>query len=177
MSLSTDREAALDALLTEKEVRDFLVHEAELLDRRELDAWFDLVAEDIVYRMPRKLMTEYVPDSYSDESYFFDERHGSLKARVMRFDSEYAWAERPPSRTRRHVSNLRVVEDDGDEVVAKSNLLVYYSQGDTSDHTVISAERRDTLRRTDEDPGFEIATREIFLDHSVLPVSKVSIFL
>lgn len=175
--MSTQRSDAIEELLTEKEVRDFLNYEANLLDRRELDEWLDLVAEDIVYQMPRNVTREYVVDSYSDDAYFFDERYGSLQARVKRFDSEYAWAERPPSRTRRYVTNLRIDEDDGDEVRLRNNLLVYHSQGDTPDSTFLSAERTDTLRRTDDGPGFEIAERVIRLDHSVLDIDKISIFL
>lgn len=167
----------IEQLLTEKEVRDFLNHEATLLDRRALDKWFDLIAEDIRYKMPRRVTKEHAVDSFSDESYFFNEKYGSLKARVERFDSQYAWAERPPSRTRRYVTNLRIDEDDGEEVHLRNNLLVHYSQGDTADQTLFAAEREDTLRRTDDDPGFEIARREIRLDHSVLGVNKISIFL
>lgn len=176
MSTQT-RDERIDRLLTEQAVRDFLHHEATLLDQRELEEWFDLIAEDIVYKMPRRVTKEYVADTYSDESYFFNERYGSLKARVRRFDSEYAWAERPPSRTRRYVTNLRVDEDDGEEVHLRNNLLVYYSQGDTADQTFFATERHDTLRRTNDDPGFEIARREIRLDHSVLGTNKISIFL
>lgn len=167
----------IEQLLTEKEVRDFLNHEATLLDRRALDEWFDLIAEDIRYKMPRRVTKEHAVDSFSDESYFFNEKYGSLKARVERFDSQYAWAERPPSRTRRYVTNLHVDEDDGEEVHLRNNLLIHYSQGDTADQTFFAAERESTLRRTDNDPGFEIARREIRLDHSVLGVDKISIFL
>lgn len=171
-----DREA-LEALVVEREVRTFLNREAALLDQRRLAEWFDLIAEDVTYRMPRRLMQEDAVEAFSDEAYFFDERYSSLEARVQRFESEYAWAERPPSRTRRYVTNVDVQENDDGEIEVRSNLLVYYSQGDTAEHTFLSTRREDTLRRTGDTGDFEIAARTIYPDHTVTDMSKISIFL
>jgi len=180
-----ERESQLEALLVEREVEQFLYEEAELLDNRELHAWFDHVADDVSYRMPRRLMRENTASVFSDSGYYFNEDHGSLKARVERFDSEYAWAERPPTRTRRYVTNVRVTRDgealdDGpaladDELFVESNLLVYLSRGDSDAHTFYSARREDVLRRRGD--SFEIADREIRLDQTVLSTDNVSIFL
>lgn len=174
MKLS-DREDELEELLVEREVRQFLNHEAELLDARELHEWFDLIAEDISYHMPRRLMRENTAGVFSDESYYFDESYGSLKARVMRFDSEYAWAERPPTRTERYVTNVVVTDYDDEEVDVESNLLVYLSRGDSEDHDFYSAKREDTLRRDGD--SFEIVDRTILLNQTILSTDNVSIFL
>lgn len=174
-----EREAELERLLVEREVRQFLYHEAELLDSRKLDEWFDLIADDISYRMPRRLMRENTANAFSDQGYYFNEDYGSLEARVKRFDSEYAWAERPPTRTRRSVTNV-VVDRDAedlrdDELAVESNLLVYLSRGDSEAHTFYSGRRYDTLRRRGD--SFEIADREIRLDQTILSTDNVSIFL
>ncbi|MDQ2054584.1 3-phenylpropionate/cinnamic acid dioxygenase subunit beta [Halobellus sp. H-GB7] len=174
-----EREEQLEALLVEREVEQFLYYEAELLDNRELHEWFDHVADDINYRMPRRLMRENTASVFSERGYYFNEDYGSLKARVERFDSEYAWAERPPTRTRRYVTNVRITRDDEalaeDELFVEANLLVYLSRGDSEKHTFFSARREDVLRRRGD--TFEIADREIRLDQTVLSTDNISIFL
>ncbi len=169
------REDEIAELLLERDVRQFLHHEAELLDSRQLDDWLDLIADDISYRMPRRLMHENTARAFSEEGYYFDEDRGSLEARVKRFDSEYAWAERPPTRTERHVTNVQIAGQDDDEVAVTNNLLVYLSRGDSPEHTFYSAKRNDTLRR--QDNSFEIVDREILLNQTVLSTDNISILL
>ena len=48
------REQLLDRLLLEREVEQFLYHEAELLDERRFSDWIDLIADDIHYHMPQR---------------------------------------------------------------------------------------------------------------------------
>ncbi|WP_436348289.1 aromatic-ring-hydroxylating dioxygenase subunit beta [Natronorubrum sp. FCH18a] len=165
----------LRALVLERNVCNFLKREADLLDERKLDEWFELIEDDIRYRMLRRLMKEYEPSEFDEEGYFFNEDYGSLKARVERFDSSYAWAERPPARARRYVTNVVLEDWTDEEVSVTSNVLVYYSQGDTTDYSLLSVRREDTLRRTED--GFGIADREIRPDHNVLGISKLSMFL
>ncbi|MHC3437431.1 aromatic-ring-hydroxylating dioxygenase subunit beta [Natrialbaceae archaeon A-gly3] len=165
----------LRELVLERDIRNFYKYEADLLDNRDLEEWFDLIEEDIRYRMPRRLMKEYEPAEFDEEGYFFDEDYGSLKARVERFDSSYAWAERPPARVRRYVTNVMIEDWTEEELTATSNVLVYYSQGDTTEYSLLSIRREDTLRRTED--GFMIAKREILPDHNILGISKISTFL
>lgn len=171
-SVSADE---LRVLVLERDVRNFLKREADLLDNRKHDEWFELIDEDIRYWMPRRLMKEYEPSEFDEEGYFFNEDYGSLKARVERFDSSYAWAERPPARARRYVTNIMLEDWTDEEVSVTSNVFLYYSQGDSTDYSLFSAKREDTLKRTDD--GFAIAEREIYPDHSVLGISKLSFFL
>ncbi|WP_280535481.1 aromatic-ring-hydroxylating dioxygenase subunit beta [Halopenitus sp. POP-27] len=165
----------LRELVLERDLRNFYTREADLLDNRDLDEWFDLIEEGIQYRMPRRLMKEYEPAEFDDEAHFFDEDYGSLKARVERFDSSYAWAERPPARVRRYVTNVTLQEWTEETVSATSNVLLYYSQGDTTDYSLLSIRREDTLGRTED--GFTIAQRTILPDHTTLGISKISTFL
>ena len=37
-----------------QEIEDFLYEEADLLDRREFEAWLDLLADDLSYFMPMR---------------------------------------------------------------------------------------------------------------------------
>lgn len=165
----------LEEVLTAYEVRQFLYREAQLLDDSKLEEWFSLFAEDVRYRAPRRIQKETLNDVYSDDSYYFDEDWGSLQMRVKRYSSEYAWAERPPSKTRRVVGNVQIRENDDDTVEATNNVMIYIDREETIEYTFVTAERRDRLRRTDH--GFEITDREIFLDSDIWPSAKISIFL
>lgn len=62
-----------------------------------------------------------------------------LKLRVDRLKTDYAWAEIPPSRTRRFVSNVRVKDYvEGEKAVVKSYLLIYRSRSTDIQHDLIS---------------------------------------
>ena len=160
-----------------QEVHQFLVVEAELLDSRRYLDWLNLFTEDIVYRMPVRVTRAHTLEGsvlYGMDH--FDEDLYSLKKRVQRFETEHAWTEDPPSRTRHFVTNVRVYPREGDgEFTVKSYVLVYRSRGDTRDPDFLSAERTDVLRRSDS--GFKIANREILVDESVLKTQNLAVFL
>ena len=160
------------------EVYSFLMHEAQLLDEHREREWLDsCCAGDILYLMPvRETRERGAGDGFSGEMFYFEEDRGSLELRVRRLETEYAWAEDPPSRTRHFVTNVRVEPGEtGDELYVRSNLLLYRSQGTDRHYDTVSAERRDVLRREEE--GLRMARREILLDHSVLTMHNLSVFL
>ncbi|MHC3437419.1 aromatic-ring-hydroxylating dioxygenase subunit beta [Natrialbaceae archaeon A-gly3] len=175
MATNTDRESELDQFLLERRVEQFLYEEAALLDQREQKEWLSLLDEDVEYKAPLRITREHVNDSYSRSSYYFDEDYGSLEARIQRFESEYAWSERPPSRTRRFVTNVRARERDDGTVEAKSHLLLYYGQGDSESYTFLAGRREDVLHPDGD--TFTIAKRHVFLDHAVPKIDKISVFL
>ncbi len=160
------------------EVYGFLMHEAQLLDEHREREWLDsCCAEEVTYLMPvRETRERGAGDGFSDEMFYFEEDRGSLELRVRRLETEYAWAEDPPSRTRHFVTNVRVEPDEsGEELFVRSNLLLYRSQGTDLHYDTVSAERRDVLRR--EEDGLKLARREILLDHTVLTMHNLSVFL
>jgi phthalate 3,4-dioxygenase subunit beta len=159
------------------EVVDFLYAEADLLDRGEHRAWLDLLTDDIRYVVPVRVTTAHTLDgSALEDMAHFDEDRYSLRKRVERFETEHAWAEDPPSRTRHFVTNIRCREGDGDgELVAESNLLLFRSRGDVREHDLLSGRRNDTLRRTPG--GLRLARREVILDESVLHTQNLAVFL
>ncbi|RQH01363.1 aromatic-ring-hydroxylating dioxygenase subunit beta [Natrarchaeobius oligotrophus] len=167
-----------DEHLLTLECRQFLVTEAELLDDHRLHEWLELLTDDIEYRVPRRVMRERGAEAseFSDDGFLFRDDRGTLQTRVERYDKEYAWAENPPSRTRRIVGNVRPVERADDDVTVKNNVIVYRSQGDDADHDLITGEREDVLRRND-DGEFRLARRTVRLDQTVLPTRNLSIFL
>ena len=158
-------------------VVDFLYDEAALLDDRDHRGWLDLITPDIHYLVPVRITSPHtLADSTLDDMAHFDEDLYSLEKRVARLETEHAWAEDPPSRTRRFVTNIRCWEGDtAGEIVARSNLLVFRSRGDLLGPDLLSGQRTDVLRRTDD--GLRLARREVLLDESVLRTQNLAIFL
>lgn len=163
-----------------QQIEDFYFCEAELLDERKLREWFDLFAMDVRYWMPTRYNELDRPESATDElskpgdAYYFDDDLKSLKIRVERAYSKSAWAEVPPSRTRHLITNVRVKKDDGQEIEAHSNFLVYRTRMET-DKDIFVGTRRDILRRAYG--SFKIARRMIILDQAVLDAKNISVFL
>lgn len=158
-------------------VVDFLYTEAALLDDREHRAWLDVLAPDIHYLVPVRITSPHtLADSALDDMAHFDEDRYSLVKRVERLETEHAWAEDPPSRTRRFVTNIRCwLGDADDEIVARSNLLLFRSRGDVLGPDLLSGQRTDLIRRTDT--GLRLAKRQVLLDESVLRTQNLAIFL
>lgn len=161
------------------EVEDFLYREARLLDEQRLHDWLDLVTEDIDYRVPVRSTRERGAEQseFSRDANIFKEEFASLDARVRRFDKEYAWSENPPTRTRRFVTNVEIIEvrDEDDELDISSNVLVFRAKEDEVEPDFIAGRRADTLRRVDGE--LRIAQRVVYLDHTVLDTRPLSVFL
>jgi ethylbenzene dioxygenase beta subunit len=138
--------------------------EAELLDDDRFRAWLELLTDDVTYRMPVRMN---VDDTYrggdAGNTMFFDDDRGSLELRVKHMESPNNWSERPASRTRRYVTNVRV-ERNGDEFRAHCSVLVLRSRWDDRNFDFISMKRHDVLRRAAG--TLKLAAREILLDQT-----------
>jgi len=160
-----------------QEIDSYLFREAQLLDSGRFEDWLETLTEDVVYRMPLRVTRERrSANEFAGEMAHFDESRASLEMRVKRLGTRQAWAETPPSRTRHFVSNVRSWHGDcDDEFLVYSNLLLYRNRGDSPDHDLLSAERRDQLRRVDGE--LKLAVRTILLDQSTLGTLNLSVFL
>jgi 3-phenylpropionate/cinnamic acid dioxygenase small subunit len=163
-------------LETRLAVQDFLYYEAELLDDRRYDDWLALFTEDIRYTAPIKVTRKSPAIDVVDDIGHFDDTIHSLGLRVRRLSTDVAWAEDPPSHTRRIVGNIRVrPADDADELAVRSNLLLFRSRGDLGAYDLIAGERHDLLRRVDGE--LRIARRRAVLDQSSLGTKNLGVFL
>ena len=108
--------------LTRQRAEEFLHREAALLDAWDLDAWLDLLTDDARYLVP----PNELPDAEPDTALFIiaDDMH-RLRGRVKLLQSRDAHAEFPPSRTRRLVTNVRILESGAREAVVTANFAVY----------------------------------------------------
>lgn len=158
-----------EKMVLQYEVEQFLYREAALLDDRRFDEWLALIADDIHYWMPirRTVTVENLRLEYAgpDGMAYFDDDRTDLRMRVEKLQSNSAWSENPPSRTRHLVSNVRILEVKGAEIVLEAAIHLYRSRlNDKIDHWI--GKRRDGLRRAED--GFRIFRRHIFLDQTVV---------
>lgn len=160
------------------EVTQFLYEEALALDHRDFATWADMLAPDLHYTAPlRTTRTGPLRDQdIVTNARHFDDDHRSMMGRLGRLATKSAWAEDPPSRTRRLVTNILVrATSSDDEFEVSSYFLVKRSRYDEPTTKELSGERRDVLRRTGAGQ-WQIARREIIFDQSVIGMSNLAIF-
>ena len=111
---------------------DFLLDEVAALDENRLEDWLAMMHPEIDYRAPMRVTRERSKgDGFSNEGYHFFENHESLTTRVERLATDYAWAEDPPSRTRRFLSNFRVFAIDGSDDLRAESTCSSTARGST----------------------------------------------
>ena len=157
---------------------EWLNHEAEILDDNHVREWFDeLIDAEIDYRVPiRVTRSRSEGAGFSEDGWHMLDDWGSLEARVMRLETEYAWAEDPPSRARRFVSNVRVSHGETDDTAGmRSNLMIYRGRYDQPDFNLIVGERHDTLVRVEG--AWKLRKRLVLLDHATLGTHNLALFL
>ena len=150
------------------EVEDFLFHEAALLDEWRQDEWLALLTEDAQYRIP----SNDAPFADPADTLFLiaDDIH-RIRGRVARLKDPHAHAEFPHSRTRRLITNVKVVSDTksgqlvSDTVSVDANFAVYrFRRG--GNESVYVGRYRYVLRRVGG--ALRIAYREAILDSEEL---------
>ncbi|WP_238458035.1 aromatic-ring-hydroxylating dioxygenase subunit beta [Alkalihalobacterium alkalinitrilicum] len=163
------------------EISNFLYREAHLLDIRNYHEWLDLLADDIVYRMPARLTNEgkHNTPNIDYDSKFFDETKLSLSTRVKRLDTSSAWAEVSGPRQRHFISNILIekgiVYDGYEEYFVRSNFLYKRNRGSATTSEELFGGREDIIRR--ENGELKIASRIIYPDQVVLGTINLSMFL
>jgi ethylbenzene dioxygenase beta subunit len=158
-----------------REVLEWIYREAELLDDLREREWLEtMVSRAIVYQMPiRQTVRRAAGRGFLAEAYHLNESYGSLLTRVRRAETEFAWAEDPPSPARHFVTNVRVSAVRDSEVDVRSNLLLFRTRGEQPQPNLISAERHDTLVR--DGHSLWLLKRTVLLDQTVLETHNLSV--
>ena len=157
------------------EIVEFLYREADLLDSNRFSDWLALFAEDIHYIMPVRSTQFLSGGAGFQEVSFFDDNFQSLRTRGRRLETDSAWAETPPSRTRHFVSNVLAAPAGGaGEYAITLNFIVTRSRGDQG-YQLFTGRREDTLRR-EASGQLRIARRRILVDQTVITATNLSIF-
>ena len=164
-------DARIAKLLLEREVEEFIVREAALLDEWRLDEWLTLFTDDARYVVPSTDMPGGDP---KETLGIINDDMARLRGRVERLKSRHAHREFPWSRTRRFVSNVRIDNSGADEILTKASFLVYRIRAGQVDPLI--GQYSYTLRRVDG--ALKIAARKAVLDLEALrPHGTLSIIL
>jgi p-cumate 2,3-dioxygenase subunit beta len=110
------------APVTRAHIEDFLYQEAALLDEWRLDEWLELLTEDARYQVPSNDRPDADP---ANTLFTVADDISRIRARVTRLKDRNAHAEFPHSRTRRLISNVRIVGREGSELRVEANFVVY----------------------------------------------------
>lgn len=166
----------MDEATIYSEVTRFLSNEARLLDSRNFKEWLGLLTPDFEYRMRTRVVKEKAAGTALLEDDIIHDDRSFLELRVKRLDTEYAWAEDPPSRTRHLVTNI-IVEPEHDEensVRVWSNVLLCVSKLHATNYEMITYERHDVMKKIEG--RWMLTSREIVPDQVTLELDSISYF-
>ena len=153
------------------EVEDLLFEEAALLDEWRLEEWLEMLTDDATYQVP----PTDVPEGDARNTLFIIADDAiRIRSRVKQLLGKSAWAENPHSRTRRMISNVRVLGIEGDDIMVTANFAVYRMRYETID-TYVGRYNYKLVRRGSV---LKIRERRAILDNEALrPHGKISFIL
>ncbi len=138
------------------DVEALLYREARLLDENRLEAWLALFTDDAVYWVPAGGDT---PDPARHVSLIYDDRQ-RLGLRVDRLQGSHAYAQDPPSRICRIVSNVEVDEAPGADAEFDVHSVLAVVEVRAGKQRLYAARCRHRLR---DAAGLKIARKEVRL--------------
>ena len=163
---------ATRTVVTRQEVEDFLFHEAALLDDWKLEEWQELLTDDAAYYVPPNDQLE--GDHRSTLFLVADDRE-RIRQRIIRVLDPNCHAEYPKSRTRRMISNVRILAVDGDLVTVAANFVCYRFRRYERIREYVGAYRYILKQAGD---SFRIKERRVLIDaHELGSLGSVSFIL
>ena len=165
------------------QIEQFLYAEAEMLDERRLEEWYELLADDLFYSMPAQ--SSVYPNDVDESSAgragfvgdYFDEDKPRMLWRIKKALSGRDHIERPASKLRHLISNVRIkpaAEDAGEYEVSSCFMITRLRHSQYQD--IYTGRRDDLLRSADNAYGFQVARRVITLDQTVLLGGGIGFF-
>lgn len=142
-----------------REIEQFIYREARLMDDHEYDEWLKLWTPDGVY---------WVPSGRDDgdprwEVSLIHESYPQIVKRIGRLMGNKAFAQDPPSRLRRIVSNIEIETDSGSDgdIIAASNFVLGDLRKHQETHWIGRTIHR--LRRVDRNGILQMAHKKVIL--------------
>ncbi len=109
---------------TLEDVTRFIYREARLQDEHQYDDWEALWTDDGVYWVPAN-GDDGDPEQVM--SIIYDNR-SRIALRIRQFHTGKRFSQTPQSRLRRLISNIEVLENDGQELSVGTNVLIFENQ-------------------------------------------------
>ncbi len=154
------------------EVEDFLYREAALLDDWRLEEWLGLLTEDAAYYVPPN---DHPDADHRTTLFILADDIVRIRERVKRLMSPECHAEYPHSRTRRLLTNVRILGVDDECVKATANFVCYRFRRFERIREYVGVYHY-LLKRTDD--GLRIKERRVVLDaHELGSLGSVSFIL
>ncbi len=152
-----------------REVEQFIYREARLADEHAYDEWEALWTDDAVYWVP---YGDDDSDPHTQMSVIYDNR-SRISTRIKQYHTGKRHSQSPPSRLRRLISNVEVLGDDGREVLAAANFVVYESR--ERGITMWAGRVEYRLRRDGE--RWRIATKKVSLVNNDRPLNTLAFLI
>jgi len=171
-----DSQGALANLAKLARVEAAYRHEAALLDANRLAAWYEWLHDDFRYEVPIPLTSEqYGEPRYSERGLLAVESKPTIALWIKRLSEglvRSAYAENPPVRTRRFITNVRVHSDKAGVLQVSSYVLLGWNpRGEPP--TFATGERRDVL--VEHGDRLLLKERRVLLDSDVVHLGHLRI--
>jgi 3-phenylpropionate/cinnamic acid dioxygenase small subunit len=155
-----------------REVEQFIYREARLQDDLCYDEWEGLWTDDAVYWVPANSDQS---DPEREMSIIYDNRQ-RIATRIRQLHTGKRHSQNPPSRLRRLVSNVELLDGDPvrpDDIRAGANFIVYESR--ERGITLWAGRSEYTLRRTEE--GMRMAAKTVLLVNNDRPLNTLAFLI
>lgn len=126
---------------TEKDLADFVVREARLIDERRFWEWLDLFAEDGIYWMPLEWDQE---EEHLTTSLLYEDML-LLKTRVQRLEGQRTFSQKPKSRCQHLLQVPQIDEIDHQANVYRLYTPFHYAETRFDEQVILAGWARHTL--------------------------------
>ncbi len=152
-----------------EDIRQFLFHEARLLDTHQFEDWLALFTDDSTYWVPLEAAQT---DPLSTSSIIHDDRT-LLELRVRQITHPRAHARRPLARTVHQIGNVQILSKDASELRVASTLILLEYRPEVQRSWAALVEHR--LRRVDG--RLAIAAKRVNLINSEAELPGIAFLL
>lgn len=148
----------------EPAVAAFIFREARLADEARYSEWESLWADDASYRVPMR------PDDDPARTIaYINDNRARIKSRVAQLNTGVRHSQTPPSVMRRMISNLEVLEQDGDTVTVGANFVLFEYR-----HTLTPWAGRYVYRIRTSGPEPKLVAKTVHLVNGAGPIPTMS---
>jgi len=152
-----------------REVEQFIFREGRLADEHAYDEWEALWTDDAVYWVP---FGSDDADPDSQMSVIYDNR-SRISTRIKQYQTGKRHSQTPPSRLRRLISNVELLGEDGGDVLAGANFVVYESR----DRGITLWAGRVEYRLCRHGDGWRMAGKKVFLVNNDRPLNTLAFLI
>ena len=158
-------------------IRQFLGHEAMLLDNSRLDEWVGLLDDAIIYEIPMRIVARKPEDEFPEGYFRMREDMAMIRKRLERMGTEENWAEDPASRTVRTVGSIFIEEGEGERVYrVHSAVSLFRQRAIDRAYEWIPARRKDIVW-VDGAGTCKLVRRTVILAEAILQTPNLAVFL